>query len=64
MQKIQERAALNGCVNVNVASFEKRIIADEEKKNYCKNNNIKLFYITYLDNIEQKLGEIIDELRL
>lgn len=45
-------------------SFEKRIIADEKKKNYCKNNNIKLFYITYLDNIEQKLGEIIDELRL
>ena len=35
---------------------------DKIKFDYCKENNIKLYYITYKDNIEQKLQEILNEL--
>lgn len=35
---------------------------DEEKFEYCKKNNIKLFYITYKDDIQEKLKEILNEL--
>ena len=43
-------------------SFEERIKRDKAKFNYCKEHNIKLFYITYKDDIEEKLQEILDEL--
>ena len=29
---------------------------------YCQKNNIKLYYITYKDDIEEKLKEILNEL--
>lgn len=35
---------------------------DELKRQYCTNNNLKLFYINYNENIEEKIGEILDEL--
>lgn len=35
---------------------------DNMKHEYCIKNNIKLYYITYQDNIEQKIEEIINEL--
>ena len=34
---------------------------DKIKFNYCKNKKNMLYYITYKDNIEEKLKEIIDE---
>lgn len=42
--------------------FEERINRDKEKFDYCKKNNIKLYYITYKDDIKEKLEEIINEL--
>lgn len=42
--------------------FEERVKRDKIKKEYCIKNNIKLFYITYLDDIEEKIEEIINEL--
>ena len=42
--------------------FEERVKRDKEKFDYCKNNNIKLYYITYKDDIEEKLKEILDGL--
>ena len=35
---------------------------DNIKYNYCINNNIKLYYITYQNNIKDKLEEILNEL--
>ena len=46
----------------NKKSFDERIKRDKEKFNYCQKNNIKLYYITYKDDIEEKLREILDEL--
>ena len=43
-------------------NFEKRKKSDIIKKEYCDNNNIKLFYITYEENIEDRLEEILSEL--
>lgn len=34
---------------------------DKIKFDYCKNKNIKLYYITYKDDIENKLKEIMNE---
>ena len=42
--------------------FEERTKRDKEKFDYCNKNNIKLYYITYKDDIEEKLGEILNEL--
>ena len=42
--------------------FDKRIKRDKNKKDYCQKNNIKLYYITYKDDIEEKLKEILNEL--
>lgn len=42
--------------------FEKVQKHDRIKKEYCEKNNIKLFYITYLENIEERLKEILNEL--
>lgn len=46
----------------NPDKFEKVQLHDKIKFDYCQKNNIKLYYITYKDNIEQKLKEILDEL--
>lgn len=35
---------------------------DKQKFDFCKENNIKLYYITYQENIEEKLKEILNEL--
>lgn len=43
-------------------SFNKRKKYDDKKFEYCKNNNIKLFYITYKEDIEERLEEIINGL--
>lgn len=44
-------------------AYEIRVERDRTKEEYCKEKNIKLYYITYLDNIREKLEEILDELR-
>lgn len=46
----------------NQKAFEERVKRDELKKQYCDTHNIKLYYITYLENIEERLKEIINEL--
>lgn len=43
-------------------AFEKRKKYDERKLKYCIDNNLKLWYITYKDDIEEKLEEIFNEL--
>jgi hypothetical protein len=43
-------------------SFEERVKRDKIKFDYCKKNNIKLYYITYLEDIEERLEEITSEL--
>lgn len=43
-------------------NFEKRQKSDMIKKEYCKENNIKLFYITYEEDVEERLEEILNEL--
>lgn len=43
-------------------AFKQRKQYDERKLNYCLDKNIKLWYITYKDIIEEKLEEIINEL--
>lgn len=42
--------------------FDERIKRDKIKFDYCQKNNIKLYYITYKDDIEEKLKEILNEL--
>lgn len=42
--------------------FEQIKINDEIKYQYCNNHNIKLYYITYKEDIEKRLEEIINEL--
>lgn len=42
--------------------FEERVRRDKEKFDFCQKNNIKLYYITYKDNIEEKIKEILNEL--
>lgn len=44
--------------NENLQDIQNR---DKIKYNYCKEHNIKLYYITYKDNIEEKLEEIFNE---
>ena len=39
-----------------------RTITDPMKKEYCKNNNIKLYEIKYNDNIEEKINQILKEI--
>lgn len=43
-------------------SFERRQIYDARKLEYCQNNNIMLYYITYLEDIEERLEEILSGL--
>ena len=42
--------------------FEERQQRDKAKFDFCKENNIRLYYITYKDNIEKKLEGILNEL--
>lgn len=42
----------------NVIDCQRR---DKIKYDYCVNKNIKLYYITYLENIQQRLEEIFNE---
>ena len=46
----------------NTARYEEIKRRDEEKFKYCQENNIKLYYITYKENIKVKLEEILNEL--
>ena len=46
--------------NTNKALIERQE-RDKIKYNYCKDNNYQLYYITYLDDIEQKLEELFNE---
>jgi len=39
--------------------FNIRKIRDKIKKEFCKKNNIKFHIITYKNNIEKKLNEIL-----
>jgi hypothetical protein len=43
-------------------AYEKRKIYDERKLKYCQDNQIMLYYITYQENIEERLEEIFNEL--
>lgn len=47
----------------NKENFEKIKQKDKEKYEYCLKNNIKLFYITYMEDIEERLEEILNEIR-
>ena len=40
--------------------FEKQLKHDQIKRDYCKEHNILLYEITYKDNIEQKLNELLN----
>jgi hypothetical protein len=40
---------------------QQREETDELKNCYCKNNNIKLYYINYNEEIEEKIKEILNE---
>lgn len=40
-------------------AFEQRVKRDAIKKRYCLKNNIPLYEISYLDNVEEKLKEIL-----
>lgn len=42
--------------------FKKQQIRDNLKLDYCKHLNIPLYYITYKDNTEKRLEEILNEL--
>ena len=44
-----------------IQALQERQEKDYIKLNYCKEHNIKLYYITYLDDIEDKLKEIFNE---
>ena len=46
----------------NKEAFLERVRRDQVKLQYCQEHNIKLFYITYKDNIEERLQEILNEL--
>lgn len=47
--------------NKKQEEFEMDLKRDLLKKEYCKNNNIPLYEITYVENIEKKLEEILKE---
>lgn len=47
--------------NTNFIGKYQREISDPMKKEYCQNNNIKLYEIKYNDNIEESLNNILNE---
>lgn len=59
-QGIQHFEATSGWNNKT--HLELTLRHDKLKKEYCQNNNLKLYYITYKDNIEERLEEILNEL--
>ena len=40
-------------------AFEYRKKLDKNKYDLCRKNNVKLFYINYNDNLENKLKELV-----
>lgn len=42
--------------------YKEQIIRDKMKVEYCNKNNYKLFFITYQENTEKRLEEILNEL--
>lgn len=44
------------------SNYEDIVKKDKEKYEYCQKNNIPLYYITYKEDIEEKLEEILNEL--
>ena len=44
------------------SEFKIRQKRDRIKKEYCEQNNIRLYYITYEEDIEERLEEILNEL--
>lgn len=45
--------------NVNHFGKEQRLETDQFKKDYCQNNNIKLYYINYNEPLKHRLMEIL-----
>lgn len=43
--------------------FEQVIMYDENKYKLCNEHGIKLFYISYKDNIKEKLNELVKTLK-
>ena len=41
---------------------QQRLITDKQKKEYCHKNSIPLFEITYLDDIEEKIHEVLSKI--
>lgn len=46
----------------NPENFKKLQLHDKIKKDFCEENEIKLYYITYQENIEKRLEEILNGL--
>ena len=46
----------------NPEKFQNVQLHDRIKKDFCEENGIKLYYITYQENIEERLEEIFSEL--
>lgn len=44
-------------------NFIKAQERDLQKNDYCKSNNIKLYRISYLENLEERMAQILQELR-
>lgn len=42
--------------------YKKRIEYDNKKRDYCINNNIQLYYITYKQDIYKELNKIMEEI--
>lgn len=42
--------------------YKEQVIRDKMKAEYCNKNNYKLFFITYQENTEERLEEILNEL--
>ena len=49
-------------LDVTPEKFEEGQKHDSIKFSYCQEHSIPLYYITYLENIEERLKEIINEL--
>jgi len=49
---------MDGYINKNMEELDLRIMCDEIKNEYCKNNNIRLIRIKYDENIFEKINNI------
>lgn len=50
--------------NLGEDEFKATLLRDEIKRNYCKENNIKLYEIRYTENIEIQLKKILSEYKI